>query len=322
MLYLLYLFFSVSLLLIYFKIAAHFNIVDKPNHRSSHQQLTILGGGIIFPLVITLHTLVNGFIFPYFTAGLILISVISFYDDIRPLSFAIRLFGHLIAVSLIFLETDLIYYSIWLIIIAYIVVIGSLNAYNFMDGINGLTGAYSLVSIVSLFYINEYNVKFVSTDWLVITAISLIAFNIFNFRALAKCFAGDVGSVSMAFIIIFFILTLLIISNDFKYIGLLLIYGLDSVTTIIFRLIRHENIFLAHRSHFYQYLVNCKSWPHLAVALLYAFLQIMVNILIFYQSFEPIGLILFLLSAGLIVVAIRVAIEGKIYLFKGRVVDI
>ena len=322
MLYLLYLFFSVSLLLIYFKIAAHFNIVDKPNHRSSHQQLTILGGGIIFPLVITLHTLVNGFIFPYFTAGLILISVISFYDDIRPLSFAIRLFGHLIAVSLIFLETDLIYYSIWLIIIAYIVVIGSLNAYNFMDGINGLTGAYSLVTIVSLFYINEYNVKFVSTDWLVITAISLIAFNIFNFRALAKCFAGDVGSVSMAFIIIFFILTLLIISNDFKYIGLLLIYGLDSVTTIIFRLIRHENIFLAHRSHFYQYLVNCKSWPHLAVALLYAFLQIMVNILIFYQSFEPIGLILFLLSAGLIVVAIRVAIEGKIYLFKGRVVDI
>ena len=322
MLYLLYLFFSVSLLLIYFKIAAHFNIVDKPNHRSSHQQLTILGGGIIFPLVITLHTLVNGFIFPYFTAGLILISVISFYDDIRPLSFAIRLFGHLIAVSLIFLETDLIYYSIWLIIIAYIVVIGSLNAYNFMDGINGLTGAYSLVTIVSLFYINEYNVKFVSTDWLVITAISLIAFNIFNFRALAKCFAGDVGSVSMAFIIIFFILTLLIISNDFKYIGLLLIYGLDSVTTIIFRLIRHENIFLAHRSHFYQYLVNCKSWPHLAVALLYAFLQIMVNILIFYQSFEPIGLILFLLSAGLIVVAIRVAIEGKTYLLKGRVVDI
>lgn len=317
-LYLLYLLFSVSLILIYFRVADHFNIVDKPNHRSSHQHLTILGAGIIFPLVITLHSMINGVIYPYFTAGLILISIISFWDDLQPLSFIIRLLGHLTSVSLIFFETGLIDYSPWLVLTLYVIVIGSLNAYNFMDGINGMTGAYSLVTIVSLYYINEYVTVFVSSDWLIICAISLIAFSIFNFRPLAKCFAGDVGSVSMAFIIIFFILTLTIKTADFKYISLLLIYGLDSVTTIVFRLIRRENIFLAHRGHFYQYLANSKSWPHLAVSLLYAVLQILINVLIISHSFSFLCFIIFLVISGLAVAGIRLMSEGKTYLLTSR----
>jgi UDP-N-acetylmuramyl pentapeptide phosphotransferase/UDP-N-acetylglucosamine-1-phosphate transferase len=187
-----------------------------------------------------------------------------------------------------------------------------------MDGINGITGAYSLITILSLYFINETQLVFVLSEWLILVAMSLMAFNFFNFRKNAKCFAGDVGSVSMAFIIIFFLLLLIIKSQDLKYIGLLLFYGLDSVSTIIFRLIRRENIFEAHRSHFYQYLANIKGWPHLRVASLYLLAQLMVNILIVYSAWNLATFLIFILVAGFAFVGLRFMVEGKRHLIMSK----
>jgi len=321
MLQLLYLPVLTSLLLFYFRLAVQFKIIDKPNQRSSHSRITIRGGGIIFPIAILLQALFSGFQYPLFTSGLLLISVVSFYDDLRPLSNKIRLFVHLLSVCLLFMQAGLMAYPVWIIIPVYILVIGTINAYNFMDGINGITGAYSLITIISLCFINETQFVFVFSEWLIIVAISLLVFNFFNFRKKAKCFAGDVGSVSMAFMVIFFLLLLILKSQDLKYIGFLLFYGLDTVSTIIFRLIRKENIFEAHRSHFYQYLANIKGWPHLMVATLYLVVQLMVNILILYSDWNSVTFLVFIMVAGFIFIGLRFAVEGRSNLMGRELVD-
>jgi UDP-GlcNAc:undecaprenyl-phosphate/decaprenyl-phosphate GlcNAc-1-phosphate transferase len=311
MLQLLYLPVLTLLILFYFRLAIQFQIVDKPNQRSSHSRITIRGGGIIFPIALLLQALFSHFQYPLFTSGLLLISLVSFYDDLRPLSNKIRLLIHLVAVSLLFLQTDLLDYPIWIIILIYILVIGTINAYNFMDGINGITGAYSLITILSLYFINDIHNSFVQSEWLIITALTLIVFNFFNFRKNAKCFAGDVGSVSIAFIIIFFLLLLILRTEDLKYIGFLLVYGIDSISTILFRLIRRENIFEAHRSHFYQYLANVKGWQHLWISTLYMLVQLVVNLLIFYSDWDSVDFLIFILVSGIMFVGLRFAVEGR-----------
>lgn len=321
MLQLLYLPVLTFLLLFYFRLAVQFKIIDKPNQRSSHSRITIRGGGIIFPIAILLQALFSGLQYPLFTSGLLLIGIVSFYDDLRPLSNKIRLMGHLIAVSLLFMQTDLLTYPFWIIIPVYILVIGTINAYNFMDGINGITGAYSLITILSLYFINESRIPFVLSEWLIVAALSLLVFNFFNFRTKAKCFAGDVGSVSMAFIIIFFLLLLIIKSGDLKYIGLLLFYGLDAVSTIVFRLIRKENIFEAHRSHFYQYLANVKAWPHLRVSALYMVLQLIVNVLIISSDWNSAAFLIFILVSGIVFVGLRFVVEGKSNLIMNKLAN-
>lgn len=311
MLQLLYLPVLTLLILFYFRLAVQFKIIDRPNQRSSHSRITIRGGGIIFPIALLLQALFSSFEYPLFTSGLLLISAVSFYDDLRPLSNKLRLLFHLIAVSLLFVQTDLLSHPLWLIILVYILVIGTINAYNFMDGINGITGAYSLITILSIYFINESQGSFIKSDWLIVSALALLVFSFFNFRKKAKCFAGDVGSVSMAFIIIFFLLSLIIQSGDLKYIGLLLLYGLDTVTTIIFRLIRRENIFEAHRSHFYQYLVNGKGWPHLQVSSLYMLVQVLVNVVIIYSDWDAFAFLVVILLSGLAFVGMRFVVEGR-----------
>lgn len=298
--------------LLYFYVADHYNIIDKPNHRSSHQSHTIRGGGIIFCLAALLFFFVYQFQYPYFITGLFLISAISFLDDLLTLNNKVRLAVHLTAVSLMFAELGLFSMPWYGLVIAVIFVIGTINAYNFMDGINGITGAYSLIAIATFYYINQYVVAFTSNQLLIITGLSLLVFNFFNFRKKAKCFAGDVGSVSIAFIVLFLLLQLIIKTENFNYLLLLLIYGLDAVTTIVFRLIRRENIFEAHRRHFYQYLANENKKPHLTVSVCYAVLQLIINIIVI--LFLPPSIftgIVFLCCSVAIFVILRFILEGS-----------
>jgi UDP-N-acetylmuramyl pentapeptide phosphotransferase/UDP-N-acetylglucosamine-1-phosphate transferase len=318
MLYLLYLPFLFLVMLAYFKVAIRYNIIDHPNHRSSHNEWTIRGGGILFPIALLLEFFISGFAYPLFISGLMLISLVSFYDDVRPLTNKIRLLTHLTAVSLLFIQAGLMDYSIWLIAAAYIVAIGSINAYNFMDGINGITACYSLVSIATLFLINEYITPFLPFPWFLPSIMSLIVFGFFNFRKKAKCFAGDVGSIGMAYILTFFFTLLILRTGEIKYFGLFLVYGLDSITTILFRLIRGENIFEAHRTHFYQFLVNTKSWPHLAVSSFYAFLQLIMNVFIVKSDLDGVPFMLFLFASGVLVFGLRLVVEGRHHLLRTK----
>lgn len=262
--------------LFYFKIANKFNIIDKPNERSSHTKVTLRGGGIIFYFGALAYFLSNQWEYPWFMLALTLIAFISFVDDIRSTSQGLRLVFHFAAMVLMFYQWGLFSLSWWWIIIALIVCTGIINAYNFMDGINGITGGYSLVILSALAYINAEIATFVEPALINTVLCSVLVFCFFNFRKKAKCFAGDVGSVSIAFILLFLIGKLIIKTEDFSWIILLSVYGVDSVLTIIHRLMLHENIGLPHRKHMYQLMANELKIPHVGVSLIYMGAQALV----------------------------------------------
>lgn len=306
--------------LVYFKIAKHYNIIDKPNHRSSHATITIRGGGILFGVAVLFNFFLNHFQYPLFTVGLIMISTISFLDDVLTLNNKVRLGVHLIAVILLIFQWGIVALPIYFVPILVILIIGTINAYNFMDGINGITGGYSLLLICSAYYLNENVSPFISGALLAIIGLSLLVFNFFNFRKVAKCFAGDVGSVGIAFIIVFIVGQLIVTTGNFSYVLLLFLYGLDSVTTILFRLIRKENIFEAHRSHFYQFLANEKKWPHLSVSLLYIVVQFMINICLIFCIKQSMPLaIYFFIGLSISFLILRFLIEGPAKLLNKKI---
>ena len=263
--------------LIYFKIADRFNIVDKPNARSSHTTLTRRGGGIIFLLAAVWWSAAHGFAFPWFLGGLVLIAGISFVDDLCSVSNKIRLLCHFAAFAMMFHEWTLFTaFPWWISVVALIFCVGIINAYNFMDGINGITGGYSLAVLGALAWVN-FRTPFTENSllWTMIAAVLVFCF--FNFRKRALCFAGDVGSVAIAFVILFFLGKLMIETGDVTWIVLLLVYGVDSVLTIVHRLMLHENIGEAHRKHLYQILSNELRVPHTRVSLGYFSVQALIS---------------------------------------------
>ena len=286
--------------LFYFRIADKCNIIDKPNERSSHTRITLRGGGIIFYFGVLTYFLTSHFEYPWFMLALTLITFISFVDDIRSTSQVLRLVFHFSAMALMFYQWGLFSLPWWTLLVALIVCTGIINAYNFMDGINGITGGYSLVVLVALAYINEAVVPFVEQGFILTVLCSVVVFNFFNFRKRAKCFAGDVGSVCIAFVLLFFIGKLVIRTEDFSWIILLAVYGVDSVLTIIHRLMLHENIGLPHRKHLYQIMANELKIPHVIVSLAYMTIQTFIIVgYIYYQRYGYIFLIgcILLLSA-------------------------
>ena len=314
---LVFLFLLFAIELIYFKIADKYSIIDHPNHRSSHTKVTIRGGGIIFSISLLLGSLYFGWQYSYFLTGLFLISLISFIDDIKTISNRIRISFHLIAVALLFYQLNIYHLPFYWIALGFIFVIGTINAINFMDGINGITGGFGLVTMLTLYHINKHIILFTNETYLILPVLALLVFNFFNFRIKARCFAGDAGSVSLAFIILFFLLQLIIKTNNLNYVLLLLVYGLDTVITILFRLIRKENVFEAHRGHFYQFLANEKKIPHLVIAALYTFIQAIINIILLNFLFRSIvSLIVSILIAALVFILIRLYLEGPRKLFN------
>lgn len=270
----------VVLELIYFKTAKKLNIVDKPNDRSSHTSITLRGGGIIFLFGTWLYAVFYGFPYPWFLAGLTLVSLISFVDDIKSLPDSVRLVVQFTASSLVFFQLDILHWNMWwIVILALIVYVGITNVYNFMDGVNGMTGGYSFVVLLSFYLLNR-NSAFVDDSLLLVSILSVIVFCIFNFRpkGKAKCFAGDVGSISMAFIILFILGRIIFLTGDITYLILLVVYGIDACLTIVHRILLHENIGEAHRKHVYQLMANELKIGHVTVSMVYMLIQLIVSL--------------------------------------------
>ena len=267
----------VVLELFYFRIADRFNIIDKPNQRSSHTAVTLRGGGIIFLLGAWIYSLFYGFQYPLFLTGLTLIAGISFADDIHPIKNKYRLVVQFASMALLFAEWGLLTAELWWIVpIALVVCVGIINAYNFMDGINGITGGFSLAVLIPLLYVNQ-ELAFVDENLLVIAIMSVLVFLFFNFRKKAKCFAGDVGAVGIAFMVMFALGSLILQTGDLTYIIFLTMYGVDAVLTIVHRIMLKENIGEAHRKHAYQLMANELKMDHRLVTLIYTFLQLVVS---------------------------------------------
>lgn len=280
--------------LLYFRIADHFNIIDRPNLRSSHTHITLRGGGIIFLIGAWLCAAFFGLSYPWFMTGLTLISLVSFIDDVHSTPKRVRLVVQFAAMFMMFHEVGFFAWHLWwAVLIALIVCVGIINAYNFMDGINGITGGYSLAVLLPLIAVNMLGTPelggsgidavssscagFIDNDLLLTVTLSALVFCYFNFRTKARCFAGDVGSVGMAFIVVFAIGMLMAKSNDYSWIMLLAVYGVDTVLTIVHRILLHENLGIAHRKHAYQIMANELRIPHVVVSLIYMALQLMVS---------------------------------------------
>jgi UDP-GlcNAc:undecaprenyl-phosphate GlcNAc-1-phosphate transferase len=302
--------------LIYFRVANRFNIIDKPNERSSHVRPVIRGGGIIFCVAVLIWFLYSGFLWPWVTLAITSAAFISFVDDINPQPAGIRFTIHFISVLLVFYAIGLFDWPVLLWLAALIVTIGALNAFNFMDGINGITGVYSLVMLGTFAYINSSIELFTHQQFLMVNVAAVLVFLFFNFRRKAACFAGDVGSVTMAFILIFLLLQLINNSLNFLWVLLFLVYGIDAVVTIVYRIARRENIFKAHRTHLYQYLCNEFRWQHRAVSLLYGIVQLAMNVVLIISVREdhPMFAIFGALVIFAIYISARVYVTRKISL--------
>ena len=270
--------------LVYFKIADKCNIIDKPNERSSHTRIVLRGGGIIFVIGLWIWSAFFGFQYPWLLAAVTLAAGVSFVDDIHSLPDSVRLVAQFLAMGMMFWQLDMIHPSLWwAVLLALVVCVGATNIYNFMDGINGITAGYSLAVLVPLLLMNRSD-SFTSESLIIVTILAVLVFSFFNFRPKnkAKCFAGDVGSVGIAFILLFLIGCLIMKTGDITWLLFLVVYGIDGCCTILHRIMLHEHLGEAHRKHAYQLMANELGMSHVVVSLLYMALQLAISLVMIY----------------------------------------
>lgn len=320
--------------LIYFKIADHFNIIDKPNERSSHSTIVLRGGGIIFTLSMIVWSLTpfpsptdEGSIialikyWPFLT-GLVLICGVSFWDDVKSLPDSVRLVAQFTAMALMFWNLNIIHWDMWwIVLIALIVFVGATNIINFMDGINGITAGYAIAVLIPLLMLEvrgkvEDGGGFIDESYLIVATIGVLVFCFFNFRpkGKAKCFAGDVGSIGIAFILLFAIGRLIIQTNDPTWLVFLLVYGIDGCLTICHRIMLHENLGEAHRKHAYQLMANELGMSHVLVACIYMGLQLAISLVMVYViPNTPLAHWIYLIGVAILLVIGYVLFMKKYY---------
>ena len=316
--------------LIYFKIADHFNIIDKPNERSSHSSIVLRGGGVIFSLSMVAWAVMMGVqgewqvVFDYlpFLCGLLLVAGVSFWDDVRSLPDSVRLVVQFTAMALMFWSMGIMHWNMWWIVaIALMVCVGATNVINFMDGINGITAGYALAVLVPLALVNGCPIGsgmtggFIEPSYLFVSIMGVLVFCLFNFRpkGKAKCFAGDVGSISIAFIMLFAIGRLVVQTQDVTYLIFLLVYGVDGCLTICHRILLHENLGEAHRKHAFQLMANELKIGHVKVSLLYMAMQFVVSLGFIYLCPDTIIAHWIYLIGAVIVLAVAYVLFKKKY---------
>lgn len=301
--------------LIYFRIADKCNIIDKPNERSSHSTVVLRGGGIIFLIGVWVWSAFFGFPYPWFLGAVTLAAGISFVDDIRSLPDSVRLVVQFVAMGMMFYQLDMLHLDMWwVVILALIVCVGASNVINFMDGINGITAGYSLAVLIPVLLMNQ-RLGFMEDSFLVVVILSVLVFCVFNFRerGKAKCFAGDVGSVGIAFIMLFAIGQLVMKTGDVTWLIFLLVYGVDGCLTIVHRILLHENLGQAHRKHAYQLMANELKMSHVKVSLLYVVLQLAVSLGFIYVCPDAVGAHWMYLLGAVAVLAVAYVLFKKKY---------
>ncbi len=270
--------------LAYIRFAESRSILDLPGARSSHRVPTVRGGGIVFPLAWLGWFFWSGGLLPWVTLGVVVLGVVGFIDDIRGLGQFWRLGAQVLAFVLLWKELAGFALPFSWFLVALVVGVGAVNAVNFMDGINGMTGMYALSILLPLqaYYAPQWSAP---TPWAFLS-MGILVFGFFNFRKRARCFAGDVGSLTLGYLLVFYVWALVLgrspLAPDaavqaapaLPYLLLLALYGVDSVLTILQRIHLKESIFTPHRHHLYQRLANEYRWPQLLVSGAYALFQL------------------------------------------------
>lgn len=252
---------------------------QQPGAHSSHDRPTPTAGGLIFYIAVMAAYIASGTDYTLMAGGISLVAGVSLSDDLRPLpvtlSVALRLPIYLGGAWLILRQLG--FTEPWQAVVPVLIIAaGWLNAYNFMDGINGITAAYSVVVLGSLGWLNS-RIGFADPAliWMSMGAVGVFA--VFNFRRRALCFAGDVGAITMGAITLYLAGALIAATGRWEWVVLGAVYGVDTVLTIARRLRLGERIWTAHRRHLYQLLCNEAGLPHTTVAAIYALIQAAVS---------------------------------------------
>ena len=187
-----------------------------------------------------------------------------------------------------------------------------------MDGINGITGGYSLVAMLALWGIDAWILPIAPTGFIPVIILSLFVFNFYNFRSRAKCFSGGVGAISMAFIILFLLGNFIIPTGHVSVLIFLAVYGIDGVLTIIHRILLKENIGQPHRKHLYQLLANEGKFPHLSVSLIYMGVQAIVNVgYLLVLVYAPERTLMYFMIALVVLLVVYLPLRRKFYALRG-----
>ncbi|KPQ19490.1 MAG: UDP-N-acetylmuramyl pentapeptide phosphotransferase/UDP-N-acetylglucosamine-1-phosphate transferase [Algoriphagus marincola HL-49] len=309
--------FFLLIALVYYRLALRFDIVDRPNSRSSHTKVTVRGGGILIPVAVLLWWMAYDFQNTWMILGMMWIAAISMLDDMFDISRLLRFGIQFLALSFAFWDLNLFSQIDWYLLpVFYFFGLGVINAINFMDGINGITGLYSLVFFGSLLAVNEYLPIF-PEQLLSYQILALLVFFIFNLRKRALMFAGDIGSISLAYLMIYLLTKWYLVDHNPIIVLFLLVYGIDVFFTILRRLIKGEKVTEPHRTHLYQYLVNQVKIDHVIIALVYAILQLLINfgLFIYYGEYPNLTIAwAIMIALSLIYLALKKRIREKYHL--------
>lgn len=274
----------IAVEMLYIPVARRRGWTTRNNERLDGHPVTVIGGGIIFYIGMVLWSLgmsaVYGEYAPgaYFLIGLTMLAATSFADDLLCLPVWLRLVVQFVAVGFMCFSFPILDISPWLLVVYLFIVAGFVNGYNFMDGINGMTAAYSTVVLGMFLYINQTALHFGSGSMMAVALGSALIFGFFNFRRHALAFAGDVGSISMGFIVSLLMTEYILVSGQLSALGMVAVYITDITLTILRRLIEGENIFRAHRKHIYERLHFVWGVRQLYISGIYSALQLFISV--------------------------------------------
>lgn len=263
-------------------------VLDIPNERSSHTRPTPRGGGLVivilstggFILVWLLHPAISPAALVAYLVSAWLIAGVSWVDDLRSLPNRVRFAAHSLGAILAILA-----FGYWRVVslplvgsldlgvlglfITFIWIAGLTNAYNFMDGIDGIAGGQAVVAGLGWAFLGWSNNQPLIVALGVLLAAASLGFLGHNWPP-ARIFMGDVGSAFLGYT--FAVLPVIAVQHNprLAVAGVLLVWPFvfDSIFTFLRRLRNRENVFTAHRSHLYQRLVIV-GYSHWAVTLLY-----------------------------------------------------
>ncbi len=259
--------------------ASRLHILDHPNERSLHTRPTPRSGGIAILGAVCVGTLWLAWRFqdtsrlPWIAAGMLLIAAVSFVDDRRRLPVAERMLAHLLSAALLLWRGFVLHgltvggavldFPGWLgIVLSLLFVVWMVNLYNFMDGMDGFAGGMAVIGFGGFAILGWMagNELFFATSALVAAAAA--GFLFYNFPP-ARIFMGDAGSSALGFLAA--ALTLWgMRAGIFRFATALLVFSpfvVDATVTLFRRLLQGEKIWQAHRTHYYQRLVQL-GWGH------------------------------------------------------------
>ena len=287
--------FTASYLLVFSirRWALRSNLLDIPNERSSHTRPVPRGGGLAIVVVSLIGLIIIWILRPawpwsalfVYGSGATLIAFVSWLDDLRSLPNRVRFAVHSLSAAMVILGFGYwskIYLPLlgtinlgWLgLAITFLWIVGLINAYNFMDGIDGIAGGQAVVAGLGWAVLGWLSGQFFITGIGVVLAASSLGFLGYNWPP-AKIFMGDVGSAFLGYT--FAVLPVVAVQRDprFALAGVLLVWPFvfDAAFTFLRRLLHRENVFTAHRSHLYQRLV-ATGFSHKNIASLYIGLAI------------------------------------------------